>query len=197
MTSNTIILFGANGGIGSCLKEQLEQDNHIISVCSDDIDFSNANSFKLVKDLIDRSDPDIIINCAGVLGDNNSDFNYIFNINLRSNWCILKSYFNTKISKRIKIIFIGSSSYSHGKKDYMLYSSSKAALFNLYEGAKDYFNDTKIIIGLINPSRVDTKMISHLPKNKNNFYFDPIELSKTIKKFIIQLEKSNYINLNK
>ena len=197
MTSNTIILFGANGGIGSCLKEQLEHDNHIIPVCSDDIDFTDANSCQLVKDLINRSNPDIIINCTGVLGNNNSDFNDIFNINLRSNWCILKSFFNVKISKKIKIIFIGSSSYKYGKKDYMLYSSSKAALYNLYEGAKDYFNDTKIIIGLINPSRVDTKMISHLPKNKNNFYFDPMELANTIKLFILQLEKSNHTNLNK
>ena len=52
MTNNTIILFGANGGIGSCLKEQLEQDNHIISVCSDDIDFTNENSCQRVKDII-------------------------------------------------------------------------------------------------------------------------------------------------
>ena len=147
MTSNTIILFGANGGIGSCMKALLERDNHIISVGSDDIDFSSLDSFELVKNLIDRIDPDVIINCAGVLGDNYSDFNHIFNVNVRSNWFIIKSYFNVQLAKKVKIIFIGSSSYNHGKKDYMLYSSSKAALFNLYEGAKEHFSNTKMIIG--------------------------------------------------
>ena len=80
MTSKTIILFGANGGIGSSLKQQLERDNHIISVCSDDIDFTYENSCQLVKDIINKSNPDIIINCTGVLGDNNSDFNHLFNV---------------------------------------------------------------------------------------------------------------------
>jgi len=196
MTNRRVLLFGARGGIGSCLKDQLERDNHVISVCSDDIDFSNANACELIKDIIEKNDPDIIVNCAGILGDNYSAFSDIFNINVRANWCILRCYFDREIEKKVKIIFVGSSSYNSGKKDYMLYSSSKAALFNMYEGAKDYFNESKLIIGLINPSRVDTKMISHLPKNSNNSYLNPKDLAKIIKAFIIGLEKSSFINLN-
>lgn len=196
MKDNTVLLFGSNGGIGSCLKDELENDNRVISVSSDDINFNYSNSCELIKDLINRCDPDIIINCSGVLGDNDSDFNYIFNINIRSNWCILKTFFNLKRTKKTKIIFIGSSSYKHGKKDYMLYSASKAALFNMYEGARDYFENSNIIIGLINPSRVDTKMIRHFSNDKDH-YINPKELATSIKIFISNLVKSQHINIYK
>ena len=39
---------------------------------------------------------------------------------------------------------VGSSASKAGKKDYMVYSASKAALLNLWQGAKDAFADTAV-----------------------------------------------------
>ena len=42
-----------------------------------------------------------------------------------------------KNKKKIKIIFIGSSGFNKGKKDYMLYAASKSALVSLYVSARE------------------------------------------------------------
>jgi len=53
---------------------------------------------------------------------------------------------------------IGSSSYTGGRQLYPLYSASKAALYNLWESARDYFAGSDITVDLVNPVRTRTKM---------------------------------------
>jgi len=161
-----ILIFGASGGLGSCIVDEFLNFGHtVIPISTKDIDFNSDQSYSQIQLIIEENKPDIIINCAGILGDNEVDFNRIFNINLRANWFIAKYYMSIFLySKPVKIILIGSSAYQKGKKDYILYASTKAALFNLYEGLSSYFSSSNIILGLVNPSRIDTKMISHLEK---------------------------------
>lgn len=193
-----ILVFGASGGLGSCLIDELFKIGHtLIPISSSDINFNSDESISQIYKIIDDNQPDVIINCAGILGDNDVEFNTIFNINLRSNWLISKYYMNrVSISKPVKIIFIGSSAYQKGKKDYILYASSKAALYNLFEGVSSFFSNSNIQIGLINPTRIDTKMISHLTKNPNLEYLDPKKVAITIINFIASLKESSYININ-
>jgi len=194
-----ILIFGASGGLGSCIVNEFLNFGHtIIPISTKDIDFNSNQTFSQIQLIIEENNPDIIINCAGILGDNEVDFNKIFNINLRANWIIAKYYMsNNLFSKPVKIILIGSSAYQKGKKDYILYASTKAALFNLYEGLSSYFSSSNIIIGLVNPSRIDTKMISHLEKNPNLEYLDPKKLAIKIINFISSLKESSYINIDK
>lgn len=194
-----ILIFGASGGLGSCLVNQLNDGfNEVIPLSSKEINFDSEDSREKISKIIEEKSPDIIINCAGVLGHNKDDFNKIFNINVRSNW-LIANYFITNQTKirTEKVIFIGSSSYLKGKKDYILYASSKAALFNLFEGVSSYFANSKIIFGLINPTRIDTKMIAHLEKNPNLEYLDPKKLASQIIIFIESMTSSSYVNINK
>ncbi len=195
----TILIFGASGGVGSCLVKLLNDgSNIVIPVTKKDIDFNSNDSKALIFSLIRSYQPDIIINSSGVLGDNFSDFNNIFDVNLRSNW-IISSYFieNPIVSKPVKIIFIGSSAYKRGKKDYILYAASKAALSNLYEGLSSYFEESNIIFGLVNPTRIDTKMIHHLTKNPCLEYLNPNNVAKKIINFISLLKESSIVNIDK
>jgi 2-C-methyl-D-erythritol 4-phosphate cytidylyltransferase len=57
-----------------------------------------------------------------------------------------------------RLIMIGSSSYVSGKKLYPLYSASKAALHNLWQGVNESLEGTNITIDLINPVRTLTRM---------------------------------------
>jgi len=194
-----ILIFGASGGLGSCLVNHLNNSNKkVISISSNELDFNSEDAEKNISQLIEQNQPDIIINCAGILGNNSVDFNKIFNINLRSNWFISNYFINNQpFAKTVKIIFIGSSAYLKGKKDYILYASSKAALFNLFEGVSSFFENTNIIFGLVNPTRIDTKMIQHLGKNPNFEYLDPNDVALQIIDFISSLTKSYHLNINK
>lgn len=196
---NKILIFGASGGLGSCLVNHLNHSNkEVISISRNELDFNSKDADKSISQLIEQNQPDVIINCAGILGNNSVDFNKIFNINLRSNW-LISSYFinNQPFTKSVKIIFIGSSAHQKGKKDYILYASTKAALFNLFEGVSSFFENTNLIFGLVNPTRIDTKMIQHLERNPNFEYLDPNDVALQIINFISSLTKSNYININK
>ena len=192
-----IVIFGSSSGLGSCLVDQLNIIGHnLIPISSSEVDFNSDTSIDQIHKIIEINQPDVIINCAGVLGNNQDDFNKIFNINLRSNWIISKYFINNiPTSKQVKIIFIGSSAYQKGKKDYILYASSKAALFNLFEGVSALFENTEVIFGLINPTRMDTKMIKELPKTPGLKYLDPRDVAHTIINFITTLEQSKYLNL--
>jgi NAD(P)-dependent dehydrogenase (short-subunit alcohol dehydrogenase family) len=50
----------------------------------------------------------------------------------------------------------------------MLYTSSKAALHNLYQAAKEKFESTNIEIDIFHPPRFQSKLIKSL-KKKGNF----------------------------
>ena len=192
-----ILIFGSTSGLGCCLIDNLRTIGHsIIPISSNEINFNSNDSFFQIHEIIEKTQPEVIINCAGVLCDNNKDFNEVFNINLRSNWLISKYFISSPLHvRKVKIIFIGSSSYKKGKKDYILYASSKAALFNLFEGVSAYFENTNVIFGLVNPSRMNTKMISNFSKKADSIYLDPKDVAITIINFIKSLKKSSYLNL--
>ena len=160
-----IIIFGSNGGLGTELKNLLK-DNLITSIDKKKIDFANQNSKKKIDNLLNKVSPDIIINCAGVLGSNITDYKKVFDVNFSPNWDILRYYLLKKNKKKIKIIFIGSSGFNKGKKDYMLYAASKSALVSLYVSAREILKKKNIDLKIFHPGTMDTKMIKGLKYKK-------------------------------
>jgi len=191
-----VLIFGSTGGIGEQIKNILFLKKYeIVSPTRKEIDFNSKNSCNLIEDTIKKYSPDIIINCSGILGDNDTDYDSLFNINLKSNWNILNYYKKNLSNKIVKIIMIGSSAYESGRKDYILYAASKAALFNMFQGASEYFESSNIILGLINPSKVNTKMISHLKNISKSNLSDPLTIANDIVTFFENITKSNFINI--
>lgn len=192
-----VIVFGANGGLGAHLVEEFKSNEFsVFPITRNEIDFCDYNSYIKIINLLTEIDPDVIINASGAFGGNNVDFNKVFSVNVRSNWCIANYYMkHEKLDKAVKIIFIGSTSYSKGKKDYILYSSSKSALFNLYEGVSAFFADTNIVFGLVNPTRMDTKMLNGLQLNANYKPLDPQYVAQIIFDFTQRLKKSDFVNI--
>jgi short-subunit dehydrogenase len=161
MKKKIAVIFGCNGGIGSATKDQFVKNGYqIIPVNQTIIDFNKANADQQIISLLTNAQPDVVINCAGVFinGSNESHLNTM-NVNFGSNWSITRYYMNNKDQdKPTKIIMVGSSSYREGKKLYPLYSASKSALFNMWQGASDYFEGSMVTISLINPVRTLTNM---------------------------------------
>ena len=70
-----ILIFGSTSGLGCCLIDNLRTIGHsIIPISSNEINFNYNDSFFQIHEIIEKTQPEVIINCAGVLGDNNKDF---------------------------------------------------------------------------------------------------------------------------
>ena len=161
--TKTVVIFGALGGIGSATA-QLFADNgyHVIPLGSEHLNFESEQSHSDVAKLLNQAQADVVVNCAGVFINGYVNTHHAtMNVNFGSNWSIISYYMALKgLSKSTRIIMIGSSSYTGGRQLYPLYSASKAALYNLWESARDYFAGSDITVDLVNPVRTRTKMAS-------------------------------------
>lgn len=189
-----ILIFGKDGGVGSELIKIYSNDN-VTSLGKNDINFIANDTKENLSILLTKLQPDIIINATGVFGNNDMEYKNIFDVNVKSNWYIIDYYRQFKSNKTVKIIMIGSTAYNHGRKDYILYAASKAALHNIYEGASELFLGSNIFIGLIHPSKINTKMIANLSEGQKSKCLSPEFVAKNINIFINKLKKSSYIVL--
>ena len=172
------VVVGATGGIGIATTEALLREGYcVVPVYRIGVDLTADDSSDKIKEVLQQYEPDVVVNCAGQFGDNDADYNSMFDINVRSNWAIIDHYIKNN-TKPTKIILVGSTAYDHGRKNYMLYSASKAALHNLWEGARDFFSDTEITIHIVHPARTRTKMVA--PYNELLDYLEPQEVAETI-----------------
>lgn len=166
---NKILLLGSSGSLGKALYKVIcDNDNFVVyAPTSKELDFSNKKSKDKLFNILKKQNCDAIINCIGKFADNSSDYNYIFDPNLKSNWEILQYFLKNKQKKMVKIILIGSSAYSGPRKNYMLYAASKAALNSLYKSAKEKFQESKISIYIDNPKPFHSNITGNLNLNKN------------------------------
>jgi len=172
------VIFGARGGIGSAVREVfLAAGYRVVPVNSSSVDFNSPESYQQVATIL-TVNPDIVVNCVGHFDNANTEIhNKTFDINVGSNWAILKHYINCPSKKPVKVIMVGSSAYKSGRKSYILYSASKAALYNVWQGACDYFSNTDITVGLINPVRTRTPMID---MTTPAFCLEPVDVALEI-----------------
>jgi len=160
MTKN-VVVFGSNGGIGEATVNAFDKAGYnVIPVDKNSVNFLYSTSPAEVESILTQTNPDVVVNCVGHFDKSNSEtHSNTFDINVGSNWSIIRYYMYAKTQKPIKIIMVGSSAYKSGRKDYILYAASKAALYNVWQGACEYFKGHSITLGLINPVRTRTKMI--------------------------------------
>jgi NAD(P)-dependent dehydrogenase (short-subunit alcohol dehydrogenase family) len=159
------VIFGARGGIGSATREAfLAAGYRVIPLNSSSINFSNPDSDSKVQEILKHSMADIVVNCVGHFDNKNIELhNKTFDINIGSSWSIIRYYIENPPTAPVKIIMVGSSSYKSGRKSYILYAASKAALYNVWQGACDYFNGSNVTLGLINPVKTRTRILDALP----------------------------------
>ena len=174
------LVFGASGGIGNATAGLLNDKHHqVIRLSSVNVDFTDIDSCDVIYYYLKKNDPDVIINCAGYLTDNCESGHNTLYINVESNWSIIRYYMDNPPIKPVHIVLVGSSAYREGKKQYMMYSASKAALHNLWEGAADYFKNTNVTISIIHPVRTRSKMtINRFSPDLD--YFEPEEVAERI-----------------
>jgi len=159
--TKTVVIFGATGGIGTeTAKLFADRGYHVIPIGKDYLNFTSEQSHYDVAKLLNQAQADVIVNCVGVFINGYANTHHeTMNVNFGSNWSIISYFMALKgLNKPTRIIMIGSSSRTGGRQLYPLYSASKAALYNLWESARDYFQDSDIVVDLVNPVRTRTRM---------------------------------------
>jgi short-subunit dehydrogenase len=175
----TVVVFGGSGGIGKATCEVFTAAGYTVyPISSKQIDFLWEQSQFQVHNLLKQIMPDVVVNCVGHFDDTNKEPHFkTMNINVGSSWSIIKHYIDYTSNKPVKIIMVGSSAYKAGRKAYILYAASKAALYNMWQGACEYFTDSNVSLGLINPVRTRTPMIDMSTKD---ICLEPMDVAQAI-----------------
>lgn len=175
----TVVVFGGSGGIGKATCEVFTAAGYtVFPVSSKQIDFLWEQSQFQVDNLLKQILPDVVVNCVGHFDDANKEPHFkTMNINVGSNWSIIKHYIENVSTKPVKIIMVGSSAHKAGRKTYILYAASKAALYNMWQGACEHFTDSNVSLGLINPVRTRTPMIDMSTKD---ICLEPMDVAQAI-----------------
>jgi NAD(P)-dependent dehydrogenase (short-subunit alcohol dehydrogenase family) len=187
------VVIGATGGIGIATAELLLKLGFIVTpVYRVQVDLTAEESVAQISKILTDTNPDIVINCAGVFGLNDiADYDTTFDVNVRSSWAVIKHYMDNPSNKTVDVVFVGSTAYDHGRKNYMLYSASKSAQHNLFEGAAEFFSDTQTKIHIVHPARTRTPMVA--PFNEKLDYLEPQEVALAIGKCLDSANGSKQI----
>ena len=189
------VIIGANSDIAQSAIGLLQDEYQIVAIDRKVIDLSDSTSELRINMALTISNPDVVINCAGVFKDNaDADYDTTFDVNLKSNWSVINHYINNPPEKPVKVIMLGSSVYKQGRRNFILYAASKAALFNMWQGASEAI-DENVKLGLINPVHVLTKMVAHKPHPTPEICLEPIDVAKEIKN-LCSMTESRYIDID-
>lgn len=176
------VILGASGGIGAATRLHfLDQGWVTLPIDSGQINFDQPDSYNKLTEILDNAEADVIVNSVGVFVNGYSaDHATTMNVNFGSNWHIIR-WLEARRDQAVRVVMVGSSSYDAGRKLYPLYSASKAALYNLWQSARDQFADTRIRIHLLNPVRTLTKMSTAGKAVDSNLdYLQPAQVAAEI-----------------
>jgi 2-C-methyl-D-erythritol 4-phosphate cytidylyltransferase len=176
LKGKNIVLFGHSSGIGQEIVQIAESfgANVFGASRSNGLDISNKNKVTEFFNLIQK-DIDIVINTAAILIKKPLELmsyhevmeiiniNYIGSINI--------AYAAKPYLQKTKgmLINFSSSSYTRGRANYALYSSTKAAVVNLTQALSEEWSEDNICVNCINPERTLT------PMRIKNFGIEPPE----------------------
>ncbi len=182
LNKRKILLLGKNSTLGKKLYREIDKNKFLILQTSrKELNFQNSNCKKKLNKILNKNKPDIIINMIGKFELNETSNFDVVKINVLPTWLLIDFYLKKRNKKKIKIIIIGSSSYSSPRKRYMLYASSKSALNSLVRSAKENFHNTQIDIKIFNPRTFGGKHLSNFKKVINE---DINKVAKSIYRYI-------------
>lgn len=154
------MVFGARGGIGSAVCDCLTAQSHVVvAVTREQVDCDQPGFETEIQSLLTQHQPNWVINCMGVLGNNQDNYQSVFNTNFGSSWAIVQHYTQNP-SQPVNIVLVGSTVHNQPRRNSMLYAASKTALHNLWQSTEDVFHGTPINIAMVHPPRVNTAMLN-------------------------------------
>ena len=164
-----MVVVGGSYGIGAAIAERAKELGATCDVLSRSTTKTHVEDVASLRSAFeaihaDRGHIDYIVNCAGLLrikalSDQSDDeidelvrINYVGALNVaRVGYPFLRE-------SRGQLLLFTSSSFTRGRKNYAVYSSSKAAVVNLTQALAEEWADAEVQVNCINPERTLTPM---------------------------------------
>jgi len=166
----SLVIFGGTGGIGSSIARLAKAFGASVHVASraTGVDITDPEAIRsyLEKVAHDSGKIDAIINVVAVLNRqplaNMSPEEIATSVQTNFLGAVNIARFGFDYLKQSQghLIFFASSSYTYGRANYSVYSSSKAAIVNLTQALSDEWSDFSIRVNCISPERTRTPMRS-------------------------------------
>lgn len=169
LAGKKIVVFGGSYGIGGDIVEIAQSygaevfsysrsttDTHVEKV---------ADVEKALKDAHEKAGRiDFVVNTAGILHIEplaemaDDAIQNLIDVNYKAPITIAKLSLPYLAETKGQLLLFTSSSYTRGRADYSLYSSSKAATVNLIQALSDEWSEIGVRVNCINPERTATPM---------------------------------------
>ncbi|MGO3702391.1 MAG: 2-C-methyl-D-erythritol 4-phosphate cytidylyltransferase [Candidatus Saccharimonadales bacterium] len=167
--NKVVVVFGGGYGIGAEITQIAKQCGakpYGFSRTTTNTDISNVDDVRKALESVygHEGGIDYVVNTAGVLTMSSMDDLDIDSINSSILTNYIAPVMIAKLSKPYlkessgQLLLFTSSSYTRGRANYSLYSSSKAAIVNLTQALAEEWHDEHIRINCINPERTATPM---------------------------------------
>lgn len=197
MQTKTALITGTSRGIGSSIKEILQNDEiKILSPSRNELDLSSPESInKFLSEI--SEDIDIIVNNAGILKVGKAeefsikDFQDILQVNVLAPFQIISGIVGGMKRKKFgRIVNISSIWGEKSKSGRSIYSTSKAALNALTRSFAVEFAEHNILVNSIAPGYIETDMMKQYNSEKE---LDIIKNSIPMKRFGKKTEISELV----
>jgi 2-C-methyl-D-erythritol 4-phosphate cytidylyltransferase len=167
LAGKTVVVFGSSSGIGHEIVRLAREFGATVRGFSRSETNTHVEDPASIREALasaaaDSGKVDVVINTAGILNVapitelTDDDVTELLNINLVGHINVVRAALPYVREARGTILGFGSSSYTRGRANYALYSSSKAALVNMTQAIADEEPDLRI--NIINPERTKTPM---------------------------------------
>lgn len=178
LQGKVMVVFGGNSGIGLemiNLATKFGASCFAFSRSLTDTDISDLGQVKCALEKVyrEKGKIDFVVNSAAVLNKepimhlNETTMNNIIDINYRGMVNVTVSAYDYVKDSHGAILQFTSSSYTRGRANYALYSSTKAAVVNFVQAIAEEWEQDGIRINCINPQRTKT------PMRTTNFGIEP------------------------
>ena len=171
---NQMLIIGSKGGVGKECVKYFSMIYEVITISRDEGDLRDKN---FLKTLVDKYNPSVVINCAGVY---QKDFYETFESNfLSASFLTLEFYKKMKGGHIINICSSAANSSGWKGIDYgrITYNVSKFSLkkfSNMLQSSKN----KSVKVTTLEPAQINTKMLKH--KSKNIIPIEPFYIVEVI-----------------